>query len=187
MASAEPCVQAWERQEGEPEGAYEAFKGYVYQTPPRRLVHSSVKHGSAELSALYNEWRWQERALAWDRHIQRARDEEREALLREDEKSRTAAQLTMLKGIQQVANREIAKLVRDTAKSEAFGTVKVSDLNKLIGQVIVLERLIHGESTANVGVVDANLEKLSLDELRELQRLQAKLAGEDDDAEGATH
>lgn len=182
MASAEIAVHAWERQDDEPEAAYEAFKGYVYQPPPRRLVHSSVKHATAALSALYNEWRWSERALAYDRHVQKIRDEEREAILREDEKSRTAAQLTMLKGIQQVANREIAKLVRDTAKSEAFGTVKVSDLNKLIGQVIVLERLIHGESTANVGVVDANLEKLSVEELRELQRLQAKLTSDEEEA-----
>lgn len=177
--SSEP--RAWDRQDGESEGAYEAFKGYVYQTPPRRLVHSSVKHGTAQLSELYNEWRWQERALAYDRHVQAIRDAEKEAVLKEDERDRMAGQLKMLKGIQQIANREIAKLVRDCEKSEAFGTVRVSDLNKLVGQAITLERLIHGESTSNVGVVDANLEKLSLDELRELQRLQAKMAGEPED------
>ncbi len=107
-------------------------------------------------------------------------------MLKEDEKSRTAAQLTMIKGMQQVANREIAKLVRDCNKSEAFGTVRVSELNKLVAQVIVLERLIRGESTENVGHVDVDVQKLTIEELRELQRLQAKMS-EDEDEEGAVH
>lgn len=181
-----PIVEPWERQDEEPETAYVAFKGYVYQTPPRRLVHSSVLHGTAQLSALYNEWRWAERALAYDRHVQKIRDAEREVLLKEDEKSRTAAQLTMIKGMQQVANRELAKLVRDTEASTAFGTIRVSELNKLIGQAITLERLIRGESTENISTVDVNVKKLTLEELRELQRLQAKMA-EGDDEEEAVH
>lgn len=183
MPSAE--VWVWERQEGESEGAYEAFKGYVYQTPPRRLKHSSAKHGSGELSQLFQDWRWDERALAYDRHVQRIRAVEREALLKEDERDRTAAQLEMIKGIQQVVNREIAKLVRDTERSEAFGTVRVSELNKMFGACITLERLVRGESTENVGVVNVDVKKLTVDELRELQRLQAKMsAGSDDDEEG---
>jgi hypothetical protein len=179
-------VKAWERQDGEPDAAYDAFKGYVFQAPPRRLIHTSVKLRTSEVSALFNEWRWAERALAYDRHVASIALEEREALLREDERDRTAAHLRMLKGVQQVINREIAKLVRDTEKSEAFGTVKVSDLNKLLNTAITLERLVHGESTANVAAVDASLERLTLDELRELQRLQAKLSGDEDD-EAAKH
>jgi hypothetical protein len=181
-----PTVEPWERQDEEPETAYTAFKGYVYQTPPRRLVHSSAVQGTAQLSSLFNEWRWAERALAYDRHVQKIRDAEREALIKEDEKTRMASQLTMIKGLQQIANREITKLLRDTERSEAFGTVRVSELNKMIAAAITLERLIRGESTENVGMVDVNVQKLTIDELRELQRLQAKMA-EKDDEEEAVH
>jgi len=181
-APATPAINAWERQDGEPETAYEAFKGYVYQVPPRRLAHSSAKHSTSELSSLYNDWRWAERALAYDRHVQRMRDEERDALLRQDEKERTAAQITLLKGLEEVANREIAKLIADTKNTEAFGLVKVSDLNKIVGQIIVMRRLIHGESTENVDV-NVDLKKLSVDELRELQRLQAKMTADEEGGE----
>lgn len=172
-------VAAWERQDGEPEAAYEAFKGYVYQMPPRRLVHSSVKHGTAELSTLYNDWRWQERALAYDRHVQKVRDDERDALIRQDEKERTAAQISLLKGLEDVANREIAKLINDSKNTQVSGLVKVADLNKMVGQIILMRRLIHGESTENVTMA-VDLKKLSVDELRELQRLQAKMAADDE-------
>jgi hypothetical protein len=180
MASAE--VRAWERQDGEPENAYEAFKGYVYQTPPRRLVHSSVKHGTSELSNLYNEWRWQERSLAYDRHVQKIRDDEREALFRQDEKDRVGKMLTVLEGMGEVLTREVGKLMKDSMASQVSGLLKPSELNKLMVTWITMQRLIHGESTSNVGVVDPSLEKLSIEELRELQRLQAKLAGEDEEA-----
>lgn len=179
MASAE--VQPWERQDGEPEAAYEAFKGYVYQTPPRRLAHSSVRHSTEQLSRFYNEWRWQERALAWDRHVERIRVEEKEALLRQDEKERLAKMVAVLETAGEVISREMAKLLRDSLATEASGLVRPSDLNKLLGQWITMQRLIHGESTENVATVDPRLEKLTPDELRTLQELHAKLVGEQDE------
>ena len=186
---ATPEVRAWERQDAEPEGAYEAFKGYVYQTPPRRLVHSSVKHGTAELSELFNEWRWSERALAYDRHVQGIRDAERETLLKQDEKERFAKMLGVLEGTGEILMREVGKLLKDSQKSQVSGLLKPSELNKLMTTWITMQRLIHGESTSNVGVVDSNLSKLSIEEVRELQRLQAKMVEDDEDAEkeGATH
>lgn len=179
-------VQPWERQDGESEKDYEAFRGYVFQPKPRRLAHSSAKHGTAELSKLYREWRWQERVIAYDRHTQRIRDDERDELLRQDEKSRMAKMVEVLEGAGQVINREMTKLIRDTARSEAFGTVRVSDLNKLMGTWITMQRLIHGQSTENVAI-NADLQNLSVDEIRELQRLQAKLAGEEGEDPEAVH
>lgn len=185
MAGAE--VQPWERQDGEPELAYEAFKGYCFQTPPRRLAHSSVRHSSAQLSALYNEWRWQERSLAWDRHVEKIRVEEKEALLRQDEKERLAKMVAVLETAGEVISREMSKLLRDSLATEAYGLVRPSDLNKLLTQWITLQRLIHGESTENVSVADARLENLSPDELRTLRELHSKLAGEGDDTEDPRH
>lgn len=178
MASAE--AKPWERQEGEPELAYEAFKGYCFQTPPRRLKHSSVRHSTSELSSLFNEWRWEERVLEWDRHVERIRVAEREALLKQDEKGRLAKWMTTLETVGALVDREMAKLLNESEKSQMSGLIKPSDLNKLMVSWITMQRLIHGESTENVDVKDARLEKLSIDELRELQRLQAKMVEEED-------
>lgn len=180
---ATPEVRAWERQDTEPETAYEAFKGYLIQTPPRRLAHSSVKHSSSELSDLYNEWRWGERILAYDRHMQGLRDAEREALLKQDEKERVGKMLGLLETTGEILMREAAKLFKDSQKSQVSGLLKPSELNKLMVTWITMQRLIHGESTSNVGVVDTSLEKLSIEEIRELQRLQAKMSDEDDGKE----
>lgn len=178
------AVRLWERQPEEPEAAFEAFKGYVYQSAPRRLAYASVKAGTGQLSAWYNEWRWQERATAWDRHTQRIRDDEKEALIKQDEKARLAKMLTVLEGAGEVINREMAKLLRDCMRSEMFGLVKVADLNKLMGTWITMQRLLHGESTENVAI-NADLQRLSVDELRALQSLQAKMAGDEDEEDGA--
>lgn len=185
MASAE--VQPWERQDGEPELAYEAFKGYCFQTPPRRLAHASVKHGAIELSKLFGEWRWSERALAWDRHVEKIRVEEKEALLRQDEKERLAKMVAVLETAGEVIAREMAKLLRDSLATEASGLVRPSDLNKLLGQWITMQRLIHGESTENVATVDARLENLTPDELRTLRELHEKLAGDAEDSDDPRH
>jgi hypothetical protein len=182
-----PEVRAWERQDDEPEGAYEAFKGYVYQTPPRRMLHASVKHSSSELSDLFNEWCWRERALAYDRHIQSIRDTERESLLKQDEKERFAKMLAVLEGEGEILMREVGKLLRDSQKSQVSGLLKPSELIKLTTAWITLQRLIHGESTSNVGVVDTSLERLSIEEVRELQRLQAKMTGDAEDGTETEH
>ncbi len=179
-------VRPWDRQDGETELQFEAFQGYLRQSVPRRLAHSSVRFGTADLSRLYSEWRWSERVLAFDRHVSRIRDEEREALIKQDEKERTAKMLGMLEGVGEVLNREISKLLRDSLATEASGLVKPSELNKLLGTYITMQRLIHGESTENVTIADAKLERLSVEEIRELQRIHAKMT-EEGDGEGTTH
>lgn len=180
-------VQPWERQDGEPEDAYEAFRGYCWQTPPRRLVHSSVRHRTEQLVKFYNEWRWPERVTAWDRHTEKIRTEEREALLRQDEKERVAKMQAVLETSGELIGREMSKLLRDSLLTEASGLVRPSDLNKLMSTWITMSRLIHGESTENVSVADARLENLSPDELRTLRELHAKLAGESDGPDDPRH
>lgn len=168
----------WDRQPEETEDEYTTFYGYLHQAPPRRLLHCTARMGTGRLYQVAADWNWGVRVAAYDRHVHEIREQEREALLREDERSRTATHLSMLKGVQQVVQRELAKLVRDTAKSEAFGTVRVSDLNKLLTQSVTLERLVRGESTENVAMVDVDITRLTVDELRELQRLQAKMVSD---------
>jgi hypothetical protein len=175
MAAVE--VQPWERQPGEPEEPWRAFQAYRDQVPPRGLGRIYLKEGSSVRLQWFNEWRWQERAVSFDRHTDAIRVAEREEVLKQNEKERTARQLGQIKAVQDIIDRELAKLARDTEKTEAFGLVKVSELNKLLANAITLERLIHGESTQNVDV-DVNLDNLSPEELRQLRDLQKKMAGD---------
>jgi hypothetical protein len=167
-------VQAWERQPSEDDEAWKAFQSYRDQTPPRRAHQAAVKR-TEMLSRWYNDHAWAERVAAYDRHLDAIRRETREALLKEDERDRAARQLAHIKGMQDIVDLEIAKLSRDARSTEAFGLVKVSELNKLMSNIIQCERLIRGQSTENVGVLDADLENLTPDELRQLSELRKKM------------
>jgi hypothetical protein len=167
---------AWERQPSEDDEAWKAFQSYRDQTPPRRMIHAAVKR-TEKLSHWYNEHAWGERVAAYDRRLDAIRREQREAILKEDEKDRAARQLGQLKAVQDILDLELAKLTRDARASEAFGLVKVSDLNKLLANAITLERLIRGQSTENVSQADIDLDALSPDELRQLRELQQKMKG----------
>lgn len=166
-------IQAWERQASETDESWTAFQSYRDQTPPRRMHHAAVRR-TEMLSTWYNDHQWAERVAAYDRHLDAIRRATREAVLLEDEKDRAARQLGHLKGVQDIIDLELAKLWRDAKATEAFGLVKVSDLNRLLANAITLERLIRGQSTEQVNV-DVNLDNLTPEELRQLRDLQRKM------------
>ncbi len=169
-------LRPWERQPEENDDHWKSFQQYRDQTPPRRIVHVGAKRRE-DVLRWYNEFRWKDRCDAYDRYLDDMRREQREAILKENEKERASRQLAQIKSVQDIVDRELAKLDRDTRESPAFGTVKVSELNKLIANTITLERLVRGESTENVGhaASDLDLEVLSVEELRQWQELHKKM------------
>jgi len=172
-------VLPWERQPSEDDESWKAFQSYRDQTPPRRMYHAAVKRTSM-VSQWYNNHAWAERAAAYDRHLDALRRQTREAILAETEKDRAARQLGQIKMVQDIIDHELAKLWRDTKATEAFGTVKVNELNKLMANAITLERLIRGQSTENVAV-DVDLDNLTPEELRTMRALQQKIGKAKDD------
>jgi len=177
-AQSAELVLAWERQASEDDEAWKAFQSYRDQTPPRRIIHAAVKR-TEKLSEWYNAFAWAERVAAYDRHLDALRRQTREAILKETEKERAARQLGQLKMVQDIIDIELAKLWRDAKATEAFGLIKPNDLNKLLANVITLERLVRGQSTENVAHAHVNLDALSPDELRQLRALQQKIADKD--------
>lgn len=169
-------IFAWERQPSENDEAWEAFRSYRDQTPPRRTRHAAVKR-SEKIVEWYNTHAWAERCAAYDRHLDDMRRKTREELLAEDEKERAAHQLGQLKMCQDIIDNELAKLWRDTKASEAFGTMKVNELTKLLEKAITLERLIRGQTTENIGAADGDLANLTPEELRQMRALQQKMNG----------
>jgi hypothetical protein len=175
-AESNATPEAWEKQVGEPDEAWQAFQNYRDQTPPRRWTNAAVKR-HADISRWYNEWKWGERCEAYDRHLDAMRRATREAILKEDEKDRAARQLAQIKTVQDIVDRELAKLDKETRETAGFGYVKVTELNKLLVNSITLERLIRGQATDKVDV-DVNLDALSPDDLRTLLELRKKMGDE---------
>lgn len=172
-----PAVELWDRLDTEGDDEWGAFRNYRDMLPPRRIKDASIK-STATLSAWYNRFNWHDRVTAFDRHLDGIRRAEREALIKVDEQVRTARHLGLLSGIEDVLDRELAKLNDDSRGTTAWGLLKVGELNQLVETVIKYKRLIHGETTENVGV-KRDLSKLSLDELRQLRDLERKIALED--------
>jgi hypothetical protein len=175
-------VLAWERQPGETEEEWDAFRAYRDQLPPRRMMHAVVK-STAKVSRWYNANRWAERTAAYDRHLDAIVRSEREKLLAETTQERAAKQIAKLQLVYSIVDRELRKLEEDSRKTSAFGLVKVNDLNKLLANAITLERLIRGESTENKAVVDVNLDALSVEELRQYRELQEKALAKAEESE----
>lgn len=173
----QPELLAWERQTGEPDDAWAAFQRYRDMAAPRNMRYAAVV-SQAKILSWANEWRWQERATAYDRHTDALRRAEREEMLRQDAQERTAKDIATLRGAEELLDNELKKMLAESHASE-MSLAKVSDLTKLLDKVITLRRLVHGESTENVSVsTEFDLSNLSIDELRKWRELQAKVTKE---------
>jgi hypothetical protein len=118
------------------------------------------------------EGHWRERVAAWDDHLDAHRREEQETAASVSGKDIAAQHARLLQESAELVTREMDKLLK-TAMSTDAETIKVRDLVALQDQVIKLGRLTRGESTENVAT-DMDLSHLTVEELRELQRLRDK-------------
>lgn len=165
----------WDKLDAETDDAWGAFRNYRDQLPPRRLKQCSIMRLEV-LSRWYNQYNWHDRVTAYDRHLDKIRRDEREAIIKTDEKERAGRQLALLAGVQDLLDRELEKLLADSNATEAWGLLKVGEWNTLLESKIKLERLIHGESTEKTEVT-VDFSKLTIDELRTLRALEKKLHG----------
>lgn len=131
-------LRPWERQDGETEKAFSAFKAYLEMED--RNVTSLAKRLSKSRQLLVNwkqKYNWQERCIAWDK------------LLQEIEYK------TAVKERKKMAKRHIAIAMSMQAKAvEALKKIDVSKLNaseiiRLFDTAVKIERLSRGEATEN--------------------------------------
>ena len=90
--------ELWHQLDGESFRAYSAFRTYLYELPERRTLTQAYRQFTENKEATYapryfGEWStkyaWQERALAYDRHIQLLREEGHEEAIREEAKQQS--------------------------------------------------------------------------------------------------
>jgi hypothetical protein len=136
--------QPWERQNGEPMDAFDAFGVYRDLGPTRSLTKAqrTRKNGS---QTSFNEWSakwvWVDRVLAWDSYLDAQR---RQAVISEVEKmSRRHAQIAQV-----MQNKVIERLQTIDATKLTF-----TELARWMEVAVKTERLAYGLSTENIHAV----------------------------------
>lgn len=153
------------------------FSIFLMMAPPRRIRDLAKTSGIpwTQLETLAVEGHWQPRAALWDEHlagiarttIERVTEETAEAVARR--------QLTLTRRMQTLADREFAALEKLQAQApDMTGTLSPRDAMRLAVNGIRLERLIMGEVTDRTETAAPDVSALSVEELREARRLQAK-------------
>lgn len=125
-----------------------------------------------KLSEWARENRWRDRVKAYDFHLDAITREAREELLKKTAAERMADDLELLSDARALVADQLTKRLADARASLIGGTIKDADLVRLLKYVVELTRLVHGDTTANVGVDE--LAGVSLDNLREARRLIKK-------------
>lgn len=180
-------LRPWERLPREGEGPWALFMAYRDMAWPQGPGHTFVERqisgagGLAEMAGMNADYLhqlsraywWKQRAGAWDREVQRRRD---------------AADLSEAEVIRQRQQRRLAKLsnILEIEINKLASRASDPDLPQMTPKDIVStaefitkqERLMAGESTENVNHTGAwDLEKLSVDDLAELDRIRRKAQG----------
>lgn len=167
----------WHRLEAEPEDAWRAFQAYRDQVGPR-----SIPRVGGQVQRIYewaNAYAWRERVREFDRHLESIKDEEREALLKEDARDTTAQRLRILASAKSLAGRELAKLDRLSQESgEMPGPFTLAQITRLVDVSVKLDRLERGQSTEHIET-DFDFSKLTPEERAHYQELLKKVSRED--------
>jgi hypothetical protein len=126
-----------------------------------------------QLESMAGAAHWSARAALWDEHLSAIRTSTIERITEETAEEVARRQLTLTRRMQRVADRELTKLEKMGAENDFPGVVTARDALRLAANGIKLERLIMGEATDRTEV-GPDLSALSLDDLRQLQGIQAK-------------
>lgn len=148
-------INPWDRQPFDTDETFKWFQAYRDTIPPRRLSRVRVSVPGAVVPSLqtlldwYNEGHWNDRAKAWDEHLDELRQEETEAIVQQDAREKAARRLAMANDLQELSEIEVAKIVENARDVDA-PTLKPTEVLKFADAAIKLGRLLDGESTENV-------------------------------------
>jgi hypothetical protein len=161
-------TDVWDRLPEESGDAWESFRNYRNAGPQRTMADTARKMGRKpgtfyKLARIY---RWEERARAYDEHIE-AIDLKKTEILTEVNAER---RIKLARGLQEVALSRIEEWRRDVSEG-AIPPLSPTEVAKLAEVGVKLERMEIGESTENVAIqgrVTSLTEKELMDRAREI-------------------
>lgn len=166
-----PPPLPWERQSVETDDAWRAFKAFRDARPPRRQ-RSVVGFSTNTICQWYNDFNWPGRCSAYDAHMEKIAQGERESILRQAASEVSAEHMAMIQTARHLAQLELDKLL-DASNQCETNLLRPGEVIKLSEAVVKLDRLVRGESTESVEH-NVDLSRLSIDELRTMRELTKK-------------
>lgn len=173
-------AEPWARQPCDTDLSWALFQAYISQPNPRRLidlVNQALGMGVswARLQEMVWEDAWVLRASLWDERLDRIRAETIEQVTREDARARAERHGALARKLQELGEKELDKLLAVARRPDGMpGLIAPRDLIRAVTLGIRTERLALGESTEKVDS-GPDLSKLSVEELRELRKLQERV------------
>ena len=154
----------WDRQTDESSIAFEAFQIFRDLGPSRSLTAAHKALGRRRYATL-RDWRqrfrWDDRIMAWEMHLDRDRQREVEERRRKTDEDIAEIGRSMLEKVKQ------RMLLLD---AEHIGDLTIWEAARLYRDAVHSIRLVEGQSTEVVDVID------EADVDREIRRLVAELA-----------
>lgn len=184
LPTAYDLERPWNRQPCDTEARWRAFRTYRDLVPPRTLPGASKALASPDgrpfclrtLSKWSSDDAWPERVLAFDRHLDAHRVTVIEDALAEDARAVANRHASIARDAIEVAHSHVRTWLAQLANGDAVEVWEPNAVRGMLKDMITLERLVRGEATERVehGLSGVDLGKLSIDELEELRRLEAK-------------
>ena len=133
---------------------------------------------------LFHRWSaddgWGARVFEFDRWCDAQRVATMLDVMNEDARERGARHVGLLRDMQDAAAHVVhawLRRIRDNPEA-VLHEFSPNDVSRMVKVAITLERLVHGESTANVDNRHAfDLSRLSIDEIETMRALEAKASG----------
>jgi hypothetical protein len=146
----------WERQPGETNKAWNAFRIYRDMDAAERTIKSVSKQLGYSVTALCERWSrlndWVSRAGTYDAHMdeQRRNRRERERLAASDRRVQIAKNMQLVGG---AAIQELGTKIQEALqKGKPIPKISLKDATAIINAGVQIERLESGESTSNIAL-----------------------------------
>lgn len=167
---------AWMRQRGEPEDAWARFQAFRDSPRPRRMVRPGAGR-TQELYRLAGEWRWFERCESYDHYIDRIRQKEIDAFVKQKATEVAAEHMGILRDAREFLAIEISRILERCKKNSIDGTLKPAEVFRLMELCMKYDRVYRDQANEihDIGATNVNVENLSLDETREALALVEKM------------
>lgn len=172
-------AEPWARQPFDTDLRWALFQDFLALRMPRNLRELARKGSPltwSELEAAAMEDGWHLRAKAWDQHLDRLRQQTIEHEIQESAKEVAKRHAKAAKMAVELAARELTKYLSASREGDMPGLLQPRDVIRFLSLGIRSERLVIGEATDRVDT-GPDVSQLSVEELRELAKMQAKLAG----------
>lgn len=170
-------MNSWERLPAEDENAWNAFRAYRDQRPPRRTRNAGGVFSALDCAAWMTQHKWDARCKDYDRHMDRLVIAEREAVLKQSAREVTADHLLLLRDLRELAENEVSKFLDVSRQGKGYPSVKPNEMIRLVDLVMRYDRLIRGQATSILETSERlDLSKLTAEELETLEAIRAKIA-----------